>query len=784
MRERVAPAVAAPAPNSHLTLLEDGTLTGFALDPDNPDRRLTIEILLDGLVAATAYADQFVPELATRGLPDSFHGFALSLPQPVLAASERLEARIANGGAPVGAPIDLAAHALTATGDDPDLRAQAKVRWAGGLRFSGWIDSPHETLIDVVVDGEPVTQVRTTLWSRIGDSAEGSGRNVRAFELHLPERFADGRVHRLTLRKDTREPIPAGTMFVAYADGLAATLQQTDGLAPEALRGELFDRIIPQSLPLSSYAAWSERFPLDKPAESELQLAVIIVGQAGAERTIDSLEAQTYPGWTAGILEAPAPALDADAFEEFLDEVAAASDAIIAIAAGAVFAPDALARIAAAFDQNPDAIAAYGDVDLLAADGRLWPMALPAFDYERMLEQGYCAHLFALRTDVARVALVVRPENLYRLFNAAFDVPSATGVPVLHLPGSLGTVERFDVAAATPHLVEATRLHLETRGVDAKVTPREGGLFPAVHVARELQPGRATIVIPTRDRLRLLRTCLDSIAPAVARCGAEILVVDNDSVEPDTLSFLAALPSQGIRTIKVEGPFNFARINNRAVAAVETEVLCLLNNDIKAIDDSWLSEMLTRLADPGVGAVGALLTWPGGVIQHGGVVLGVNFGAAHAFTDRLSDDPGYLDLMRVAHECSAVTAACLVTRRQDYLDAGGLDELHFGVAFNDVDYCLRLREAGQRIVLTPHARLIHAESASRGRDHRADRRDRYERELELLRARWGDTLIADPLYTPLLSRNGVPYGALAWPPGDRDPRFNEPPVARELPPGF
>jgi hypothetical protein len=186
------------------------------------------------------------------------------------------------------------------------------------------------------------------------------------------------------------------------------------------------------------------------------------------------------------------------------------------------------------------------------------------------------------------------------------------------------------------------------------------------------------------------------------------------------------------------------------------------------------------------------LTFPGGVVQHGGVVLGVNFGATHAFTDRLFDNPGYLDLLRIAHECSAVTAACLVTRRIDYLNVGGMDEANFGVAFNDVDYCLKLREAGKRIVFTPHARLVHAESASRGRDDRADSgrddradmRDRFERELSMLRARWGGCLLKDPTYNPQLSRDGVPYRALAWPPGSLRPRSNKPPQARDLPPGF
>ncbi|UFZ01809.1 glycosyltransferase [Bradyrhizobium ontarionense] len=776
-----APEIEGLTETSRIALLEDGTLAGFVLDPTDLDRRLTVEILLDGIVVAAAHADNFVPELAALGLNDGAFGFAVSILKAKLAAVSRVEARIANLGTAVGRPIDLSA--VEDGVEDP--RPNAVLRWHGGLRVSGWIDSQTEGLLEVLVDGEAVAQVRAAIWSRIDDAAApGGGRNVRAFDLHLPERFADGRVHQLTMRKEAREPLPASTMFVAFPDGLAGMMDRISDLSSERLRGELYDQIIPSSLPIANYVSWRDRFPLPKPDASQLQLSVIIVGQAGAERTIDSLEAQSYANWTAGILDAPAPALDADAFEEFLDEVAADSDAIVALAAGALLAPDALARIAAAFDQHPQSVALYGDVDLVAADGELWPMAFPAFDYERMLEQGYCAHLFALRANAARVALVVRPENLYRLFNASFDVPGPSSAPVLHLPGSLGTVERFDVAAAGQCLASATRLHLETRGLPAKVTVSDGGLFPAVRVRREIEHHRTTIVIPTRDHLPLLRTCLDSIAPAVARSKAEILVIDNDSSDPETLSFLAALPGRGIKTLKVPGPFNFARLNNRAAAAVDSEILCLLNNDIEARDDGWLEEMLTRLAEPDVGAVGAILTWPGGVIQHGGIVLGTNFSAAHAFTDRMADDAGYLDLLRVSHECSAVTAACLLTRRSDYLAMGGMDEIRFPVAYNDVDYCLRLREAGKRIVLTPHARLIHAESASRGKDRRADRRDRYERELDMLRARWGEHLIADPLYSPQMSRNGVPYGALAWPPGDREPRLNEPPIARDLPNGI
>ncbi len=228
--------------------------------------------------------------------------------------------------------------------------------------------------------------------------------------------------------------------------------------------------------------------------------------------------------------------------------------------------------------------------------------------------------------------------------------------------------------------------------------------------------------------------------------------------------------------LRVGGPFNFARLNNRAAAVAGGEILCLLNNDIQALDDLWLDEMLSRIADADVGAVGALLLWPSGVVQHGGVVLGPKFEAAHAFRDRIDGDGGYGDLLRVAHECSAVTAACLMTRRRDYLEVGGMDETHFPVNFNDVDYCLKLRARNRRIVFTPDARLTHRESASRGLDHSPDRRPRLERELRNLRAKWGAVLAADPYYNPILGLDPNPFSALAWPVRDIGPRVNDPPV--------
>ncbi|WP_439924302.1 glycosyltransferase family 2 protein [Nitrobacter sp. JJSN] len=772
--------IAKPKLVSWLALDNDGTVSGFVFDPETPERRFTVDILVDGLVLKTAYADAFAPEGSQQN-QNKTCGFAVTVDPDLLRAARLLSARLANLGTPVGHPIDLESDSACPV----DLRPSSKLRWLGGLHFQGWIDSEAAVTLEAIVDGESVAQVRASAWTHIGGEAEGqAARNVRAFDFHVSQRFADGRVHRILLRKEDGEQIPATAIFVAFPDGLTGMIDVIGGYAAERLRGKLYDRLIPASLPLHDYADWRDRFPLREPQPSPLRLAVVIAGSVGAQQTLSTLETQSNENWTAGAIDGQPLSIDSDALLEFLEDAASDAHHVVVTMAGVSLERNALARIAAAFDAHPDAVAVYGDLDFLADDGRLWPLSFPAFDYERMLEQGYCAHLFAVRRDALIAAIEARPDNLYRLFNSLLDQTGPQQENILHLPGALATMPRLDRTKAGSLLSAASHQHLRARGIDANVSEQQGNFFPAVRIRRSLSQQRVTVIIPTRDRVSLLRACLDSIAPAIERCRAEVLVIDNDSAHPETMSFLADLPRRGIRTLRVEEPFNFARLNNEAAATLDSDILCLLNNDIEASSDDWLEEMLTRLSEPDVGAVGALLTLPGGVIQHGGVVLGMNFSVAHAFTDRVSDDPGFLDQLLVAHECSAVTAACLVTRRSDYLAVGGMDEARFAVAFNDVDYCLRLREAGKRIVFTPHAKLVHAESVSRGSDTRADRRDRFEHELNLLRARWGEVLNDDPTYNPQLSRDGVPYGGLAWPPGRRAPRYNRPSVARDLPLGF
>ena len=273
------------------------------------------------------------------------------------------------------------------------------------------------------------------------------------------------------------------------------------------------------------------------------------------------------------------------------------------------------------------------------------------------------------------------------------------GKSVAHLPGAIAVLPPFDRNAASIALRDATAAHLKARAVRAAVTVTPSTLLPAVHVQRTTLQGRTTIIIPIRNRVELLEACLESLHPVLTSSDVHLIVVDNDSSEEKTLQFLAHLKGKRrTRVLHVPGPFNYPRLNNLAARETDSDFLLFLGNGVKALDGTWLDEMRARLVEPDVGAVGALLAWPSGMVQHGGFVLGPSFAATHAFSDRTLEDPGYADLLRVAHECSAVTAACMLTRRDDYLALGGMDEIHFPIsALNDVDYCLR-----RPYRITPH----------------------------------------------------------------------------------
>ncbi|WP_186208720.1 glycosyltransferase family 2 protein [Burkholderia gladioli] len=260
---------------------------------------------------------------------------------------------------------------------------------------------------------------------------------------------------------------------------------------------------------------------------------------------------------------------------------------------------------------------------------------------------------------------------------------------------------------------------------------------------------RVTLIIPTRDGGPLLKKCIASIFDKTVYDNIEILIVNNQSVGRETIDFLRSISKiNGVAVLNYDFPFNYSSINNFAERYATGDVLCFLNDDVEAIESDWLREMVSHALRPDVGAVGAKLLYADGFIQHAGVVIGIGGFASHVHRLFPSTHPGYAGRAAVVQNFSAITGACLVMRRNVFRAVGGFDEENLPVAFNDVDLCLRLREAGYRIVWTPYAVLYHYESYSRGDDQASsEKRARFNREKNFMISRWGTDQFDDPYYS-------------------------------------
>ncbi len=425
-----------------------------------------------------------------------------------------------------------------------------------------------------------------------------------------------------------------------------------------------------------------------------------------------------------------------------------------------VLTSDALQRVAQAFE-DPEVEAVYSDEAVMDGEGRLTAATLkPAFDPERLLAQNYVNHLFAARTDRLRQIGGLDPafdgaQDHDLVLRLSEQVPARA---IRHLPAILyhwrrvrggGSFSQRSVERAEAARRGLVAAHLKRLGAEGRVEPGPLG-FNRIRWPLPERP-RVSVIIPSRDRPDLLRACIAGLRRHTDYPGLEILVVDNGSVLPEALSLLDELKDlAGVAVLKDPGPFNHSRLNNLGVAATRAPVLALLNDDILVSDPDWLSEMVSLAIRPGVGAVGAKLLYPDGRIQHAGVVLGLgpHGVAGHELRGFAGDATGPQYRLVTTRRTSAVTAACLVVERAKFDAVGGFDESSFPIAFNDVDLCLRLSEAGYLSVWTPFARLIHRESASRGKALDAA----FLQAVKQMKLRWDARLRDDHFSHPQLSR--------------------------------
>ena len=264
-------------------------------------------------------------------------------------------------------------------------------------------------------------------------------------------------------------------------------------------------------------------------------------------------------------------------------------------------------------------------------------------------------------------------------------------------------------------------------------------------------PPLVSIITPTRDGVDLLKLCIESIYRKTVYPNFELIVVDNQSSDSEAIRYMQKLEETGkARVLSFDRPFNYSAINNFAARHAKGEILCLLNNDVEVISAEWLNEMVSHAIRPEIGAVGAKLLYPDNTIQHAGVILGIGGVAGHSHKYFPAYSFGYFNRLKVVQNLSAVTGACLVVRKGIYLEVGGLEE-DLQIAFNDIDFCLKVREAGYRNLWTPYSALYHHESKSRGHENTPEKQARFRREVEFCLDKWDRKLKNDPFYNPNLT---------------------------------
>lgn len=744
-------------------------LFGWAVDSLRPDARVVVEICLDdeviGCVAADVARADLAEQLGALGVADLCHGFVIDLGAAAPAANGVVSARIANTST-----VLAGGFRMTEPKTAPPAVA-SNVIGDGGLRLHGWaLDpaDPKRTLPVRAFVGHDI--VAQTLANVVHPTMRGYMDGANGFDLALPASLADGRVHSVRVVDEDGRPLNGSPLTVCCTlDGVAALLPPD---ADELLLrvADIYERHLPRSLPLSAWPEWSARFDSEGPAVlPALSAAVMVAGEADAEaleRTLASVRAQH--GLAVQVFaSAPFATLLAQALES-------SCDVLCCLRAGDTLAPHALAWALEGF-ALPQAQVVYTDSE---TGGRPW--FKPAWNPDYALASDYPLDLLLVRRVAAQALAEVQDAASFA-WSALAAVWQQGTEAIVHVPRVLVRTQAPDAGEGAARLAAAAAA---LRTVEPQAVLEELEQVPAglTHAARRvrhpLPPGArdmtVSLVIPTRDRADLLQRCIDTIQQFTDWPKLEIIVIDNGSAEEATHAYFAKLAGQGVHVLPMPGPFNYADLNNRAIAQASGEIVGLVNNDIEALHAGWLDEIVAQLLRPEVGAVGAKLLWPNGMVQHGGVLMGVGNVAGH-FGNRLADaDWGDHGRNQLVQQVSGCTAACLFLRRTDYLQLGGMDGQAFPVAFNDVDLCLKVRASGKAIVWTPHAKLLHAESASRGHEDTPQKKARAQREVDQLRLKWGHILLRDPAYHPSLNldANSHAFGGLASPPRNRTARLN------------
>lgn len=558
----------------------------------------------------------------------------------------------------------------------------------------------------------------------------------------------------------------------------------------------LHERFEPEEVPYGPwYAAYvPDEEALEKQRKHKFNYAPLISIAVPAYQTpveflkqmIESLISQTYTGWELCIANASP---DNEEMQRVLADysakdvrvrfcslkenlgIAENTNRAFAMAKGEfmglldhddLLAPNALYEIVNTLQDHPQADALYTDEDKVTTDldEHFQPHLKPDFNLDLLRSNNYICHFFVVRRSIVEKAGGFRKE-----FDGAQDYDfifrcTENAREVLHVPEILyhwrtHKASTADNPASKMYAFEAGKraieAHLERTGTKGTVSHTQDLGFYRVKYPVQGEP-LVSVIIPNKDEKETLQTCLESLKKNTSYQNFEIIIIENNSTTGEIFKYYKELSiDQQIHLLRWGKEFNYSAINNFGVAHARGEYLLFLNNDVKSIEPDWMEEMLGVCQRPEVGGVGAKLIYPDNTIQHAGCVIGMGGIAGHMFVDMPADRTGYLHKASLLQDMSAVTAACLMMKKEVFEQAGGFTE-ELAVAFNDVDLCLKVRKNNHLIVYDPYAKLYHMESKTRGAEDSKEKVRRFQTEIEYMRCHWMDILKnGDPYYNKNLS---------------------------------
>lgn len=500
---------------------------------------------------------------------------------------------------------------------------------------------------------------------------------------------------------------------------------------------------------------------------------------------LDSLVAQTYGGWELCIANGSPDDKEMEAVLEEYEKrdsrirhenlkenlgIAENTNAAFRMAKGEfiglldhddLLAPNALYEIVLALEKNPEADVVYTDEDKVTTDLKehFQPHLKPDFNLDLLRSNNYICHFFTVRREIVEQVGGFRKE-----FDGAQDYDfifrcTEEARKILHIPEILyhwrtHKESTADNPASKMYAFEAGKraieAHLKRTGTDGEVSHTPDLGFYRVKYPVKGEP-LISIIIPNKDEKESLEACLKSIWEKTTYKNYEIIVVENNSTSDEIFQYYKEISQKGVRLLRWKKEFNYSAINNFGAAHAKGEFLLFLNNDVTVITPDWLTELAGLCQRKEVGAAGVKLLYPDNTIQHAGCVIGIGGIAGHMFVDMPANRTGYLHKASLLQDMSAVTAACMIMKKQVFDQVGGFTE-ELAVAFNDVDLCLKINKAGSLVVYDPYVQLYHMESKTRGAEDSKEKVRRFQTEIEYMRCHWLDILKnGDPYYNKNLS---------------------------------